>query len=186
MDTAPFLWTTDCLWKALWKTACGCETAQAPVTSTPTVALTSGCSRIWTLYGPAVLIGSGTTIFRRSISGPPAARTASAMSAGADRAEQPAVRARPPLEPDVQPLQLAGHRLGVLEGADLAGRAGPLDQVDLLLPAARPADREPAGHQVVAAVARGHVHDVAGGAEAVDLLGQDQLHRETLVSPPLP
>ena len=39
----------------------------------------------------------------------------------------------PPLEPDGQPLQLAGDRLRVLKGADLAGRAGPLDQVDLLL-----------------------------------------------------
>ena len=46
----------------------------------PTVAVTSGCSRTWTLYEPAALIGSGTKIFRRSISGPPAVRTASAMS----------------------------------------------------------------------------------------------------------
>src|SRR5689334_3711263 len=94
----------------------------------------------------------------------------------AHRAEQPAVRAGPALEADGQPLQLAGHGLRVLEGADLARRAGPLDQVNLLLAAARPRDREAAGQQVVTAVASGHVHYVTRSAEAADLLGQDQLH----------
>src|SRR6201996_5053391 len=90
-----------------------------------------------------------------------------------------------PFEPAGQPLQLARHRLGVVEGADLTGRAGPLDQVDLLFPAARPGDREPAGHQVVAAIAGGYVHHVAGGAEAADFLRQDQLHARHWSVPPL-
>src|SRR5580658_1458304 len=71
----------------------------------------------------------------------------------AHRAEEAAVRAGPPLDPDGQLLQPAGHRLGVFHGADLAGRAGPLDQVNLLLPTAGPGDPEPARHQVVPAIA---------------------------------
>src|SRR3984885_5823100 len=95
---------------------------------------------------------------------------------GADRAEQAAGRAGPPVDPEGQLLQPAGHRLRVFHCADLAGRAGPFDQLDLLLATARPVDTEPARHEVVPAVACGHVHHVAGGAEATDFLGQDELH----------
>src|SRR5205809_69902 len=47
-----------------------------------TGALTSGCSLTRTWCVPTVLIGSRTSIRRRSSSGPPASRTAAAMSAG--------------------------------------------------------------------------------------------------------
>src|SRR5579863_2392891 len=50
--------------------------------STSRVAVTSGCRRTRTWCAPTVLIGLGTSIRRRSSSGPPAARTASAMSEG--------------------------------------------------------------------------------------------------------
>src|SRR5215468_114567 len=50
--------------------------------STSIVAVTSGCSRTWTWCAPMVLIGLGSSIRRRSSSGPPDARTASAMSEG--------------------------------------------------------------------------------------------------------
>src|SRR5690242_9059624 len=50
--------------------------------STSIVAVTSGCSRTRTWCSPMVLIGLGSSIRRRSSSGPPAARTASAMSEG--------------------------------------------------------------------------------------------------------
>src|SRR5271155_2158748 len=57
---------------------------------------------------------------------------------GPDRAEQPAVAARAPPHPHLQTLKLVGDELGVRCTADLAGRAGPLDQLDLLLRAAGP------------------------------------------------
>src|SRR6516165_7964290 len=128
-----------------------------------TEALTSGCRRTWTWCEPADLIGSGTTILRRSISGPPASRTAAAMSDG-------------PTEPDSQLLQPGSGRLRVLERADLADRAGPLDQLDLLFRATRPRHRESARKQVVTAIAGGHVHHVTRRSEAADLLSEDQLH----------
>jgi hypothetical protein len=56
--------------------------ALAPTTSTSSVALTSGCRRTVTWCDPTVLIGLRTSILRLSRSGPPAARTAAAMSAG--------------------------------------------------------------------------------------------------------
>src|SRR5690242_2164354 len=57
-------------------------TGQFPTISISMVAVTSGCSRTRTWCAPMVLIGLGTSIRRRSSSGPPAARTASAMSEG--------------------------------------------------------------------------------------------------------
>jgi hypothetical protein len=48
VDTTTFLWTTSYLWKALWIRQ-PAVVNYAPVTSMPTEAVTSGCSRIWTL-----------------------------------------------------------------------------------------------------------------------------------------
>jgi hypothetical protein len=64
----------------------------------------------------------------------------------------------------------------VAEVANGARGASSLDRLDLLLTATRPAQREAAGDEVVAAVAVLHLDDVAGGTEAGDLLGQDELH----------
>src|ERR1700721_2718468 len=98
------------------------------------VALTSGWSLTRTWCEPTVLIGSRTSIRRRSSSGPPARRPAVSGPpplapgcrdvGGADGTEQPAVAARPPPHPHLQPLKLGCHRLGVLDAADLPGRPG--------------------------------------------------------------
>src|SRR5580704_3489362 len=148
--------------------------------SMSTQAVTSGCSRTRTWCEPSVLIGSRTSIRRRSSTGPPASRTASAMSAGPTEPNS-----RPLPHPHVQLLKLAGDDLGVLHAADLAGRPGPLDQLDLLLRAAGPRHREAARDQVVAAVAAGHVHHVTGSAKVAHLLGEDELHRGTTHLPDL-
>src|SRR5487761_454911 len=81
----------------------------------PTEAVTSGCSRTWTLYEPAALIGSGTKIFLRSISGPPAVRTASAMSVA-------------PTEPNSRPFEparRASQRSRTRGAAGSYGRSPP-------------------------------------------------------------
>src|SRR5208282_179605 len=96
-----------------------------------------------------------------------------------DRAEQPTARARAPAHPHLQALEPSRHGLRVLDAADLPGRAGPLDQLDLLLRAAGPVHREAARDQVVAAVARRHVHHVTGCAETAHFLGEDELQRCT-------
>src|SRR5580704_16373758 len=139
-----------------------------------TEALTSGWSLTRTWCEPTVLIGSRTSIRRRSRSGPPAWRTAAAMSAAPT---EPNSLPLPPLH--VQPLELRRHDLGVLEAADFPGRPGALDQLDLLLRAARPVHREVARDQVVAAVAGRDVHDVTWCAQTAHLLGEDELHRCT-------
>src|ERR1700746_2953389 len=144
-----------------------------------TGALTSGCSLTRTWCVPTVLIGSRTSIRRRSSSGPPASRTAAAMSRGPTRAKRPPAPARTPPHPHVQAVELGRHGLGVLQAADLPGRPGPLDQVDLLLGAAGPGHRETARDQVVAAVAGRDVYDVTGAAETAHFLGEDELHRCT-------
>src|SRR5690348_16240798 len=97
----------------------------------------------------------------------------------ADRAEQATAAARPPPHPHVQALELGRHGLGVLNAADLPGRPGPLDQLDLLLGAAGPGYRETPRDQVVAAVAGRDVHHITGGAETAHFLGEDELHRCT-------
>src|ERR1700722_5189454 len=119
--------------------------------SMSTGALTSGCSLTRTWCVPTVLIGSRTSIRRRSSSGPPASRTAAGMSDGPPGAERAAAAPPPPPHPDVQALELGRHGLRVLKAADLPGRPGPLDQLDLLLGAARPGHRETTRDQVVAA-----------------------------------
>src|SRR5271165_1383363 len=131
----------------------------------PDLVRTEGLDRVANLDPAPVELGTARlTDRRRDVGGP-------------DRAEQPAAAARAPPHPHVQPLELRGDDLGVLEAADLPGRPGPLDQVDLLLRAAGPRHREAARDQVVAAVAGGHVHHVTGCPEAAHLLGEDELHR---------
>src|ERR1700689_1659942 len=144
-----------------------------------TGALTSGCSRTRTWCEPRVLIGSRTSIRRRSSSGPPRLADRLGDVGGPDRAEQPAAAARAAPHQHVQPLEARGDDLGVLQATDLAGRPGSLDQVDLLLRAAGPGHREAARDQVVAAEAAGHVHHVTWCAETAHLLGEDELHRGT-------
>src|SRR5439155_6745434 len=93
-----------------------------------------------------------------------------------DRAEQPAGVARAGAERVRLGLKRGLDLGGVTQIADLPGRAGPLDLRDLLLRALGPRDRIALGQQVVTAVAVLDLHHVAGGAEAGDLLGEDDLH----------
>src|SRR5690242_12202401 len=79
----------------------------------------------------------------------------------------------------VQPDPHLVRAHGLDRVADLAGRPGPLDQVDLLLGTAGPGHRETARDQVVAAVAGRDVYDVTGAAETAHFLGEDELHRCT-------
>ena len=153
--------------------------AQLAATSISSVALTSGCSLIATWCAPTVLIGFLISIRRLSSSGPPAASTAAAMSAGETDPNSlpppPALR----LQPDGQRPEPARGIPGVVEAPDLADRAASLDQVDLLLRAARPAHRQDARDEVIPAVSAGDIHDVARSTQAVDFLGEDELHRRT-------
>src|SRR5580704_91784 len=96
-----------------------------------------------------------------------------------DRAEQPAARTRAGLQADLQAGKLLGGGLRVVDTADLACLASPLDQVDLLLGAPAPAHGQAAGHQVVSSVPAGNIDYVAGGTQARDLLGEDELHGRT-------
>ncbi len=57
----------------------------------------------------------------------------------------------------------------------LAGRAGGLDRLDLLLATTGPRHGEALRDQVVAAEAVLDVNDIAGGTETGDLMGEDQL-----------
>lgn len=99
---------------------------------------------------------------------------------GRDRAEQAATLAGALLEAHGERVDPARDLLGLVQGADVTRGTRALDQVDLLLTAARPPDGEPAGKQVVAAVAVLHLDDIAGGSETVDLVGQNQLHDKNL------
>src|SRR6185437_15731808 len=152
VDIAAFLWITNYLWKGLWKTqpvGCGYLGAgefnahrDGHLGVQPDLDLVRPCGldRVRDEDLPAVDLRAAGGAHRIG------------DVARADRAEQAAVRASAPLEPDGQPLQLPGDRLRVLEGPDLTRRAGPLDQVNLLLATARPRDRESAGQQVVASI----------------------------------
>src|SRR5215475_1133693 len=120
-----------------------------------------------------VLIGLRISILRLSRLGPPAARTASAMSAG-------------PTEPNSLPLPpalvwsrtvsaasaLAASRASSRPRMSRAARARLIRSICFSAP-----HGQPAWHQVVPAVPAGHLHHVAGGAQAGDLLGEDELHR---------
>src|SRR5699024_8820198 len=99
---------------------------------------------------------------------------------GRDRTEQAATLAGALLETHGERVDLALDLTCLLQSADVAGATGTLNEVDLLLAAPRPRNREPAGKQVVTAVTVLHLDDVAGGSESVDLVGQDQLHDKNL------
>src|SRR5262249_34923040 len=82
-----------------------------------------------------------------------------------------------PVTPRGQRRQRLGRVPGFVKAADVMGGTGTLDQVDLLLGPACPPHGQPAWHQVVPAVSTGHLYHVAGGAQAGDFLGEDELHR---------
>ena len=111
---------------------------QLPRTSTSSVAVTSGCSRTVTWCVPTVRIGV------RDLDPAPVEFRAARLPhrvgdvRRAHRAEQPPLRAGPHVQPDGERGQPLGRLLGVVQAADVPGRAGPLDQVDLLLGAAGP------------------------------------------------
>src|SRR5262249_49669421 len=83
------------------------------------------------------------------------------------------------VHPSPHPGRASGCRLRALDAADLTSRASTLDQLDLLLGTAAPAHREATRHQVVPAIPARDLDDIAGGAQARDLLSQDKLHRGT-------
>src|SRR6202035_5396887 len=101
------------------------------------------------------------------------------VAGGPARADEPAAVARPPAHLHPQAFELSGDRLRVFQAANLPGRPGSLDQLDLLLRAAGPEHGAAAGNQGVAAVAAGHVDHVTGAAETAHLLCEDELHRCT-------
>jgi hypothetical protein len=73
-------------------------------------------------------------------------------------------------------LEVALDGLGLLERLHGAGLATLGDGVDLLLAALRPRGGQAAAEEEVAGVAVLDVDDVTGGAEAGDLVGEDDLH----------
>src|SRR5690606_20346232 len=93
-----------------------------------------------------------------------------------DRAEQAAGLAGAGGQAHLQGAELAGDFLGGADVADLTGGARLADGLDLALGAAGPAHGVAARDEVVAAVAVLDLDDVAGGAEAGDLVGEDELH----------
>src|SRR4051794_6174294 len=93
-----------------------------------------------------------------------------------DRAEEASAVAGARLQLDLQVLELGLDLVRVTEVADLTGRAGPLDDLDLLLRALGPRDRVALGEQEVATEAALDLDHVAGGAETADFLGKDDLH----------
>ena len=150
---------------------------QASATSTLRVAVTSGCSRTVTWCRPTVRIGVAISMRRRSSSGPPDARTASAMSeALTEPNSRPAAPART-LICTVRADSSPGRRPGVVQAADVPGRPGPPDQVDLLLGAPGPAHGQAARDQVVASVTALDLDHVTRLTKAGDLVGEDQFHR---------
>src|SRR5581483_3617641 len=101
---------------------------------------------------------------------------------GGHRAEEAAGVARAHGEPHLEPLELALDLVGLLQRLDLADLASPADRVDVLLAALGPADGVAARDQVVAGVAVLDLDDVAGGTEAGDLVGEDDLHAVATLS----
>src|SRR5258708_3047066 len=152
-------------------------------TTAARIALISGA--IEELAGRGAVIGRAPAVGTTAAGDDVADRPAAVWAMAAQRAPALAKRlaghpaARAGLRAEGEGGEPARSVPGVAESPDLADGPRSLDQLDLLLRAARPVHREPARHQVVAAVAAGHLDHVAGGAEAGDLLGQDELHRRT-------
>src|SRR5690606_7788901 len=93
-----------------------------------------------------------------------------------DGTEEPTGVAGADGQADLDTLELGLHLVGLLDGVDLVDLASTTDLLDVLLAALGPADRELPRDQVVASVAVLDVDDVARGAEAGDLVGEDDLH----------
>src|SRR5690606_29862217 len=104
---------------------------------------------------------------------------------GGHRTEQAPVVPGTLRQTHLEGAELSRDLLRLVQAADLPRGASAADRVDLLLAAPRPLDGEPARQQVVAAVAVLHLDDVAGGAETVDLVSQNQLHVVTSSSAPV-
>ena len=77
---------------------------------------------------------------------------------------------------DLDALEPGLDLVGLLDGRDLVDLARTTDLRDVLLATLGPADREVPRDQVVASVAVLDVDDFAGGTEARDLVGEDDLH----------
>ncbi len=149
---------------------------QAGITLSATVAVDSSCSLTAMVWAPSDLIGLVTTIVRLStLLAGDLGQGVGEVGRG-DGAEQAAVGAGADLDVDRGGLELGLDLVGVVVVADRAAGASRLDRVDLLLAATGPADRDVARDEVVAAVAVLDLDDVAGRTEAVDLLGEDELH----------
>src|SRR5690606_18842496 len=99
---------------------------------------------------------------------------------GGDRTEEASLLAGVRLDGHRGLLERALELLGLLEGLDLAGLATLGDRVDLLLTTLGPAGRQTTGDEVVAGVPGLDVDDVARGAEAGDLVGENDLHVSVL------
>src|SRR6478752_9423550 len=96
---------------------------------------------------------------------------------GGDGAEQAAAGAGVRGDRDGLGLEVALDGLRLFERLHLADLTALGDGVDLLLAALGPRRRETATEEEVAGVAVLDVDDVTGGAEAGDLVGEDDLHR---------
>src|SRR5699024_3975352 len=94
---------------------------------------------------------------------------------GGDRSEQTAVLAGALGDDEGLGLERGLQGLGVLDAGDRALAAGRTDLVELTLTGLGPRGGETAGHEEVAGVAVLDLDDVAGGTEAGDLVGEDEL-----------
>src|SRR5699024_2427532 len=94
---------------------------------------------------------------------------------GGDSTEETAVLAGALGDDDGLGLEGRLERLRLLQAGDRALAAGRTDLVELTLTALGPRGRETAGQEEVTGVAVLDVDDVTGGAEARDLVGEDEL-----------
>src|SRR5690606_27377245 len=94
---------------------------------------------------------------------------------GGDRTEQTAVLAGALGDDDGLRLERRLQGLRLLDVRDGALAAGRTDLVELTLTALGPRGRETAGQEEVAGVAVLDLDDIAGGTEAGDLVGEDEL-----------
>src|SRR2546421_808916 len=101
-----------------------------------------------------------------------------------DRAEESPGVTGAGLQLDPDGFELGLDLIGLLQRGDRADPTRTADLLDVLLAALRPAHGEAARDQVVAGVAVLDLDDVAGGAEAVDLIGEEDLHGSVTLSQP--
>ena len=93
-----------------------------------------------------------------------------------DRSEELAALPGTRRDDDGETLELILDLLGVGRVADLPGIAGALDLRDLLLATRGPRHGQATRDEEVAAVAVLDGDDITGDAEAIDGLGEDDLH----------